>query len=103
MLPTELLLLIAEVDPQSFNAIRSISREVRDYTNKYMDKYKKKFAIKVEIELKSGYKEKYQQLPNGLYQLWYDDTQLCEQVSYVNGKLEGLYQKWHDNASAGGG
>ena len=44
MLPTELLLHIAEVDPQAFAGIRSIDRNVRDYTNDYMDKYKGNFC-----------------------------------------------------------
>jgi len=92
MLPTELLLLIAEVDAQSFATIRCVDRNVRDYTNKYMDKYKEIFATEVKIELKGGYKEKYWELPNGdkngLYQKFYPNGKLRKQCTYVERKRD---------------
>jgi antitoxin component YwqK of YwqJK toxin-antitoxin module len=45
MLPIEVLLLIAEQSISSFVGIRSIIREIRDYTNEHMDSYKKMFTM----------------------------------------------------------
>jgi len=102
-LPVEIWLLIAEVNPTSFMAIRSVSREIRDYTNIHMDKYKDKFARKAEKEIGS-YIEEYWELPNGdkhgLSLCWYskDRTQFHEECTYKVGKLEGLYRVWYENA-----
>lgn len=101
MLPNELLLLIAEINPTSFAAIRSVSKDIRNYTNEHMDKYKKKFLIKIEREDENGYRGKYFQFPNGdyhgLFQIWCETGQLLLQCTYNNGVKHGLYQEWHKN------
>jgi antitoxin component YwqK of YwqJK toxin-antitoxin module len=34
---------------------------------------------------------------NGLYQSWYDNGQIQEESTFVNGQIEGLYQRWYEN------
>ena len=34
---------------------------------------------------------------NGLFQSWYDNGQMCEEVMYKDGKYDGLYQNWYEN------
>jgi antitoxin component YwqK of YwqJK toxin-antitoxin module len=36
---------------------------------------------------------------NGLYQSWYINGQLWEEVNYRNGKYNGLYEEWFDNGN----
>jgi hypothetical protein len=89
-LPFEILMIIAEYDNKSFIAIRSINRDVRDYTNLYMDRYKKIFSVDVCEE-------------NPIYSLFSHPTSghLCCAFKYVdkykrlpNGHKHGLYERY---------
>lgn len=95
MLPVEILLVIAEIDQESFVSIRSISRGVRDYTNKYMEKYKRRFSRWVETKNLQGYIKKYRRLPNGEKhgecEEYYENGKIREVSGYKDGKLDGLY------------
>lgn len=96
MLPTEILLIIAEISPESFLAMRSVSRIVRDYTTQNMDKYIKKFSVQIQTKT-----ERYLKLPNGrkhgLYEKWFLDGKLHKKYNYFTGLRHGTSKKWHFN------
>ena len=59
--------------------------------------------LKTKIEYHDN-GEKYQEYTvnsegktHGLYQKWYSNGQLREEIKYVNGKIHGLHQSWFEN------
>ena len=92
--------MIAELSPSSFIAVRSINNLFREYSNKYMEKYKKLFSIKISV---SGLftTHEYFILPNGrkhgLYSIISPVYLQLTQYTYKNGKKNGLYHCWRIN------
>jgi len=58
----DIWLLIAELNPQTFVAIRSINREVYYYTRDNIEKYKKKFSTDAVLDQRF-FTLKYEKLP----------------------------------------
>lgn len=95
-LPTEIVLLIAEKHPGAFACLRSIDRNIAEYTRPRLEKYKEKFCVKIITK-----DEEYHQLPNGqkhgAYTSFYPDGAIKEKCSYVDGVRNGPYHLYHAN------
>ena len=98
----DMWLEIAEMDAAAFASVRSINKDVRDYTNAHMDEYKRKFAFEV-TENKDSLKHKYYRLPSGdfhgLYQTWYSENLIRSKTMYTDGQINGESKLWHNNGN----
>jgi len=98
----DIWLSIAEINPESFAAIRSINRQIRDYTNDNITKYQRKFLNEVEV-IKNGINKHYWTLPNGNKHGLYErsivgfDGNSWIRCNYHYGKLHGMYQEGINN------
>ena len=98
ILPFDVLYLLTQYDLKTFTAIRSVNRDIRDYTNEHMDVYKNRYLRVIRKEMRDKILE-YTILPNGakhgLYQEWRKDHVLIKRCFYADGLLDGLYQTFH--------
>lgn len=101
ILPSELLMVIAEQNHDTFVAMRSISELVRGYTNEQINRYKDSFLIFTEEKDMLGWKKIYTKLPNGskqgLCRKYYSDGKIYAEFEYKDDKIHGTYREYYND------